>query len=234
MRRIWLVGLPILVGLAASPGFADLSSRYSIVGLNSDGQDYSGTAAFAASNQIYHADFIDSAGIKTSGVAVEYENFLGIAAVARDGSGNLSLYRRADSGWAGIYTSYDDDDNLGSEVLYNGEKPGLPSTNAKTAAVAGTYSIAGTNPDGSTYSGEVEITLNGHEFGVDRTIGKEETTGTAIVFNGALAMNVTVGDDTPPAKIGVVGVFIPQDRGFIGVWNKVGNDRLGAERWVRK
>ena len=233
MRKISLLGVTVLVALAASPGLADLSARYSVAGRNTDGEDYTGTAAFAASGQIYHADFTDGAGSQTSGVAVEYENFLGLAVIARDGSGNLALYRRVDGGWAGIFTGYDGGD-LAAEVLYNAHKPALANPKSKPAPVAGTYSIAGTNPDGSTYAGEVEITAGDGIFDVDRNIGKEETTGTAIVFNGALAMNVTVGDKTPRQKIGVVGVFVPGDNGFIGVWNKAGNDQLGAERWVRK
>ena len=235
MRKIWLLGAAILVAPVASPSLAELSARYSVAGRNSDGQDYTGMVTFAASGQIYHTDFTDSAGVETSGVAIEYENFLGLAAVARDGSGNgnLALYRRVDSDLAGIFTSYYSGD-LAPEVLYNGQKPALANPKAKPAPVAGTYAIAGTNPNGSTYSGEVEITAADGFFDVDRNIGNEGTSGTAIVFNGALVMNVAKGDDTPRETIGVVGVFIPQDKGFIGVWNKAGNDRLGAERWVRK
>jgi hypothetical protein len=235
MRNIALCAAALFVfALAALPARAELASQYSVAGRNTDGNDYTGSVAFKATGQIYRSDYTGGDGNETVGPAIEYENFLGVAVTTRDGSGGyLALYKRVDSGWAGIFTSYDDDD-LAAEVLYNGRAPALLNPKAKVTGVEGTYEISGTNPDGSTYSGEIEITAGSGIFDVDRTTGKDETSGTAIVLNGAVIMNVTAGDDTPRAKIGVVGVFVPQGNGFLGVWNKPGEQRLGAERWVRK
>ena len=62
---------------------------------------------------------------------------------------------------------------------------------------------------------------------VDRTTGKEGMTGTAVGFDGAFVLNVSNSDGRAP--IGVLGLFIPDGNGFLGVWAKAGTDRLGAE-----
>jgi hypothetical protein len=78
------------------------------------------------------------------------------------------------------------------------------------------------------------VTRWGDAFDVDRTIGDEETTGTAVALGNAIAMNVTTGDDTPRAAFGVIGLFVKDGAGMLGVWVKSGNQKIGAERWVRK
>jgi hypothetical protein len=67
---------------------------------------------------------------------------------------------------------------------------------------------------------------------VDRTIDNEETTGTAVTFEGAIVINVS--KDEYRAPIGVLGLFAPEGSAFIGVWAKAGSQRMGAERWVRE
>ena len=71
-------------------------------------------------------------------------------------------------------------------------------------------------------------------FDVLRTVGDQQMTGTGVVFDGAVAFNVSATDNEPRQAIGVVGLFVPEGNGFIGVWAKKGNNRMGAERWVRK
>jgi hypothetical protein len=46
-------------------------------------------------------------------------------------------------------------------------------------------------------------------------------------------MNVP-GANKSRAKIGIVGLFVPEGNGCIGIWTKAGSQRIGAERWVRK
>jgi hypothetical protein len=222
-----------LVLLTATPSFAELISRYSIVGRNNDGSSYTGVALFKAAGQIYGCDFTDSAGNKTSGLAIEYESFLALAVNGAGGGGNLAIYKQVDDGWSGIFSGYNDND-LAAEALYSENAPALFNPNQTNNKVAGTYLLSGTNPDGSTYAGEVEITPGKGTFSVSRTINNRELTGTAIALRGALAMNISEGKDTPAAKIEVLGLFIPQDNGFLGIWVKAGNQRVGAERWVRK
>jgi hypothetical protein len=233
MRRIssvWIAALSLL--LVAPVALADLVSRYSVAGRNKDGTAYTGVIDFKPAGQVYRFDVTSGDGGKMSGLAIEYEDFLALAAIARDGTGNLGIYRRAGSAWVGVFSTYEEG-RLGTEVLYNGTTPDLPDPQrSKPGKPAGRYVISGTNPDGSTYRGEGEIEPWTASLAIRRTIGKEETAGTAVAFNGALAINV--GKDDPGAKIGLLGLLIPKDDGFLGVWSRPGSQRMGAERWVRK
>ena len=221
-----------MFALLAVPSLADLAASYSVKGTNSDGSTYTGTAKITAAGQVYHLDFVAGDGSKLSGVVLQYQNFLALAEIDNNGDGDLALYQQAGDGWAGIFTGYGDND-LAAEVMYINNAAGLPDpSQSKPDQIAGTYLLSGTNPDGSTYTGEVELTVDTGTLDVDRTIGSEELTGTAIAFGGAFAMNISTDDNA--ATIGVVGLFIPQNGGFLGVWAKAGSQKLGAERWVRK
>jgi Serpin (serine protease inhibitor) len=78
---------------------------------------------------------------------------------------------------------------LGIEVLYDGDAPNLPNAKrSKSNNAIVNYQIAGTNPDGSTYTGEAEIKPWDAAIDVHRTIGNDEATGTAISFDGAFAL----------------------------------------------
>jgi len=216
------------LAMLVTPVFADLVSTYAVSGHNTNGSSYTGKITFTPAGQVYRVDYCCD---KQNGFAIEYQNFLAIAEVGGDG-GNLVIYQRAGNAWIGVFSQYGDDP-LGAEVLYNGSAPGLPDPGrASSGNAAGKYRISGTNPNGSAYSGEVEVTRSGTFFDVDRTIGDDETTGTAIVFNGAIAMNV--GKEDGRAPLGVLGLFVPEGNGFIGVWAKAGSQQLGAERWVRE
>jgi hypothetical protein len=228
MRKVVIAAAVILVMLA-TPGLADLASRYSISGHFGD-SDYYGAIDFKPSGQVYHSVNI-SGDDKTPGLAVEYENFLALAQIDSNGSGNLAIYHRQGDAWVGTYTDYDK--GLGFEVLFGRDPPGLPDAGrAKLGKLAGKYRLSGRNPDGSIYAGEAEVTFYGATFDVDRAAGKEGMTGTAVAFDGAFVLNVSNSDGRAP--IGVLGLFIPDGNGFLGVWAKAGTDRLGAERWVRE
>jgi len=221
----------MLVALV-TPAFADLFSSYSVTGRNNDGDSYDGTITFKPTGQVYQLDYCCD---KETGLAVEYKNFLVVAYyITNNGTGSLNVYQRAGDAWVGIYSDYGDG-RLDPEVYYNGNAPNLPDPNrAQSGNPAGKYRISGTNPDGSNYTGEVEITPWNKAFDIDRTIGKNETTGTGVSFNGALGINISGADQTGRAPIGVVGLFVPDGNGFLGVWVSSGSDKLGAERWVRE
>jgi len=218
--------LPLLV----TPVFADLFSSYAVNGRGNDGKSYDGTVNVAPAGQVYRLDYCCE---KYSGLAVEYQDFLAIAYVTPDkGSGDLNIYRRAGDAWAGAFSDYTDS-GLGNEVLYNNKAPDLPNlSRAKSRKPVGKYRISGTNPNGSTYSGEVEIKPWADAFDIARKIGNDETSGTAVTFDGALVINV--GKDDNRALIGVLGLFVPDGNGFVGVWARAGSQQLGAERWVRE
>jgi hypothetical protein len=217
--------------LLAEPGFGALNSSYDVSGRQNDGTAYTGTVKIAASGQVYRLDYCCE---RQFGVAIEYQDFLAVSYTNENdkNKGDLNLYRRTDNGWIGAYTDYTDG-GLSVEVLSNkGDTPDVPDLRrARSRKPIGKYRMSGTNPNGSTYTGEVEIGASADAFDVSRKIGRDEASGTAITFDGALAINVNGGDQPSTA---VVGLFVPEGNGFMGVWTKGGGQRLGAERWARE
>ena len=115
-----------------------------------------------------------------------------------------------------------------------GDADGVYHANFGVRAVKTQLTVdgAGTNPNGSTYTGEVEIKSWSDAFDVARKIGSDETSCTAVGFDGALVINV--GKDNSRVPIGVLGLFVPEGDGFVGVWVRAGTQRMGAERWARE
>jgi len=228
--RSYALAVAAVLPLLVTPVSADLFSSYAVSGLGNDGASYDGTVNVSPAGQVYRLDYCCE---KYNGLAVEYQGFLGIAYFTPDkDGGDLNIYRRAGDAWVGAFCDYTDN-GLGTEVLYNNKAPDLPNVSrAKSRKPVGKYRISGTNPNGSTYAGEVQIKPWADAFDIARKIGNDETSGTAVTFDGALVVNVGKGDNRAP--VGVLGLFVPDGNGFVGVWAKAGSQQLGAERWVRE
>jgi hypothetical protein len=219
----------VTLAVLAVPVSADLFSSYDVSGRGNDGSSYTGNVKITPAGQTYRLDFCC---VQFNGLAVEYQDFLAIAYFSKDNGGDLNIYKRAADAWIGVFSDYGDG-NLGAEVLYNGEAPDLPDTRrGKSRKPIGKYRLSGTNPNGSTYDGEIEIQPWADSFDVFRTIGNEQTSGTAVTFDGAIVMNI--GKSDTRQAVGVLGLFIPDGNGFIGVWARAGGQQMGAERWVRE
>jgi hypothetical protein len=227
------LAVAVMVALLATPVCADLFSNYAVKGRASDGSTYEGKVEIKPVGQIYQLDFCCD---KSTGFAVEHQDFLAAAYSFDNGNGDLNIWKRDGDDWVGVFSDYSDG-GLGGEVMYNKNKDttvALDANRGRSRKPVGKYRISGTNPNGSTYTGEVEIGAWADAFDVSRTIGDVRWSGTGVTFDGAIAINVTVGDDLPRQAVGVVGLFVPEGNGFVGVWAKKGSDRMGAERWVRK
>jgi hypothetical protein len=232
LGRRYAVAAAAVLSLLVTPVFADLFSSYAVNGRGNDGKSYDGTVNVTPAEQVYRLEFCCD---KFKGLGIEYQDFLAFAYVSDSNhdSGDLNIYRRAGNAWIGVFSDYTDN-GLGAEVLSNnGQTPALPNlSRAKSRKPVGKYRISGTNPNGSTYTGEVEIKSWSDAFEVARKIGSDETSGTAVGFDGALVINV--GKDNSRVPIGVLGLFVPEGDGFIGVWVRAGTQRMGAERWARE
>lgn len=87
--------------------------------------------------------------------------------------------------------------------------------------IAGTYNLAGTNPDGSTYSGTVEITLvEGATYTVTWNLPTQVFQGT-----GTLDGNTFTVDDGE-----FITVYTVQPDGVLnGTWSSAGQEGTGTE-----
>jgi hypothetical protein len=219
----------VALAVLATPVCANLFSNYDVSGRGSDGSTYSGVVDIKPAGQTYRLDFCCA---QFGGLGIEYQDFLAIAYFSKDNGGDLNIYKRAGGAWLGVFSDYGEG-HLGAEVLYSGDAPDLPDIKrGKSRKPAGMYRISGTNPNGSTYTGDVEVKPWVDAFDIVRKAGSEELTGTAVTFDGALVINVSKDDNRGP--IGVLGLFVPDGNGFVGVWARAGSQQLGAERWVRE
>jgi len=88
--------------------------------------------------------------------------------------------------------------------------------------LSGVYQTAGTNPDGSAYSGETEISRNGEAYRVVQHVGGTAE-GTGIVSGDVLAVSF-------PEAGWVAAYEIQPDGTLEGVWAQTGGSALGRER----
>ena len=101
------------------------------------------------------------------------------------------------------------------------------STIVAIADPVGRYSARGTNPDGSTYSGRVQVTQTGSTYRVVWDIGGQSFTRTGIGSNDFMAVSYRTGNQTGIALYGR-----KSDGTWEGVWAYAGGRDVGTDRWV--
>ncbi len=125
----------------------------------------------------------------------------------------------------------------GCKKLLGGRKaPGEPvpeitaGEEAGAAAVVGSYTGAGTNPGGGTYSCDVTVAKRGNVYRVmwyfDGKLGYEGT--------GILKGNTFVVGFANPQGYGVVAYTIGRDGSLDGTWTGAGGTKVGTEKLKRK
>lgn len=98
-----------------------------------------------------------------------------------------------------------------------------------TAALAdpvGRYWVRGTNPNGSTYSGEVRVTRTGDTYRVVWDIGRQTYTGTGIGDDDFIAVSYRTGNQTGIALYGR-----KSGGRWEGVWTYAGGRDIGTDHW---
>ena len=88
----------------------------------------------------------------------------------------------------------------------------VPAANAEVriaqgASIAGSYSVSGTNPDASTYTGTVVVSqVNGNQYRFDWSVANQTFTGTGILNGNTIS--VDWGQDSPVIyQVGTNGVL---------------------------
>ena len=88
------------------------------------------------------------------------------------------------------------------------------------------YTVTGTNPDGSSYKGDVLITKNGPLYDIVWMIGGETTTGSG-VFNGQTLSVRWVGSEGQGK--GTANYILQPNGTLLGTWNIDGQQGQGTE-----
>ena len=95
---------------------------------------------------------------------------------------------------------------------------------ALAQTVGGTYSVSGTNADGSNYTGTVEIILNGPTCSISWQTGGSNSVGTCLLTGNAFGASYQLGD-TP----GLAVYQLQPDGTLIGQWTTIGTTGVGSE-----
>jgi len=96
---------------------------------------------------------------------------------------------------------------------------------AAAQAIGGRYTVEGTNFNGSTYSGEAEITLISQTTCVIKWVtGSTESTGICMRNDDAFAAGYVMGD-----KVGLVIYKLQGDGSLHGLWTIAGEEGNGTE-----
>ncbi len=110
--------------------------------------------------------------------------------------------------------------------------PSVADLTAATAAFsdpAGAYAISGSNPDGTTFSGEAAVERDGDDrYRASWTVGSWRLEGVGLRYLNVLAVGFRDGGDMRLALYGEEG------EGRLGVWARSGAQKMGSERWVRQ
>ena len=90
----------------------------------------------------------------------------------------------------------------------------------------GRYSVRGTNPNGSAYSGSVQVTKTGDTYRVVWDIGGQTYSGTGIGNDDFIAVSYRAGNQTGIALYGRKSSGV-----WEGVWAYAGGREVGTDRW---
>ncbi len=90
----------------------------------------------------------------------------------------------------------------------------------------GVFKVEGVNPDGTTYSGQVEITSSGETYNVTWTIAGATFTGAGLYTDGVFSTAYT-GGFTGLAAYEEIAPGV-----WSGPWAGVGASEIGQESWT--
>jgi hypothetical protein len=95
---------------------------------------------------------------------------------------------------------------------------------AAAQSVGGAYSLAGTNPDGSAYTGTVDVTIDGTDCQMTWTLDGGQVQGICLESEGALATSYVVGG------VLTLVLYRAQPDGVLnGTWRVDGEALTGGE-----
>jgi hypothetical protein len=192
---------------------ADIEGSYGVTGTNPDGSAYEGSLSVARTGAVY--SFHWETGQPYDGVGVVDGNHVAV-------------------GWGGescggvIYRIGDDGSLYGRWALMGTDAAGTESASRSGggSGLAGSYSINGTNADGSEYTGSLDITDAGETVQLRWEAGGTSL-GEGIVMDNVLGTSYGTNDCG-------VAVYRIQGNTLDGVWTVYGAGGTGTERAVKE
>lgn len=185
---------------------------YTIAGSNPNGDRYDGTLSIDTVNGLFSLSW--EAGVTSEGVGVRTTDVL---AASYSESGEACT--------AAAYQIAGDGTLEGTWGSVGGPGPGreraVPSGSG--SGLVGSYDLSGTNPDGGSYQGSMEIATSGAALAVTQEVGSDVLQGSGIQVGDVLAVGFGAED------CAIAAYAIGRDGVLDGQWGIAGADGLGAE-----
>jgi hypothetical protein len=220
MRTAFAVVISLLIVVCAAA--ADPIGRYWSYNPKSTGQS---TVVVRQTGGTYHIDWGDN-GDTGAGFGILNKDLLAVTHTEKDWSGFLLLGEDGE-GWVGPYANLDGA-IAGMErwdiANQNATPPKPPAMNAK---IVGRYVMSGSNPDGSTYSGQVVVKRAGNLLQVVSVVGDDQRIGAGITYRDGFAV-IFQDKESKLLKL-----FKVAGGGLTGFWASDGSAQMGAESWAR-
>lgn len=199
---------------APSAGDAGIAGEYVVTGTNADGSAYRGTLSIVPRGGAYAFEW--EAGRSYSGFGVQQDDVVAVG-FGTAGCGAVA-YRMTADGLDGTW------------ALPSVAGPGTERA-TRTAGTAGgatgTYTTAGTNADGSVYTGALDVEARGNTYALAWDGADGATTGVGVVEGDVLASS------SGPTGCGVALYRVQPDGGLVGTWTDGAGAGPGTERAVR-
>ena len=188
----------------------NLEGSYNTAGKNPDGSGYGCILNVVSNDEVYNWNW--TACGEYEGIGIQQDNVVSVA--WGSANCNVASYVINNDGTLNAKWTPLDYKTLGSEVA----KP--THTDGK---LEGSYKISGTNPDGSKYSGTLDVSPDGGVFRWMRNTG-EEVQGIGIQQGNVIS--AAFGSEGCSA----VSYLINNDKTLDAIWAYVGGSALGSER----
>jgi len=148
-----------------------------------EGDGYTATLSIQKTGKGYHLKWDMPDGSAYYGKGLEMNEVLGVVFSQEAGSGaGVVAYKKAGDGITGLWVS------AGGEQLFYEKSGGAATLRASSRELEGEYSITGTNTDGSTYEGKLNILATGEAWSAQWLTGGGEVYGSGMVADNVLVL----------------------------------------------
>lgn len=198
------LGLSAVLSSSMAQGRVDYSGTYTVSGKDPSGASYTGEMTLTAYGDGYRA--VQTFGRETyRGVANDIGPGLAVAWQWADSNPSVSIYQITNgTTLTGFWQDFGSRTEGQETAVYSGRSNTVfPSVRNVTGRWdwAGSYSVDGTNPDGTTYRGIMNVSVFGDGYRITFVSGGVVWRGIANDLGNYLAIAYDQGDGTPFVSI---------------------------------
>lgn len=181
---------------------ADFEGTYQV-----EGPDYTATLKIKKTGDGYHMEWTMADGSAFYGKGLVVNDVLGAVYDAGDASSSgITAFKKDGDGITGLWTSPD------GEIFGFEKTAGAAKLRPANVDLEDIYAVAGKNPDGSDYTGQLMIFAEGDAWFAEWLIGEDELYGAGLAIDNVLVLGY--GND----EFLGVNVYEIDDSDLDGIW----------------